>query len=181
MKAHRVIRGGKSGLPEAATDLAKDLANPCLRQVRRQGARQLISQFRLQLPGRSADTVVSRHLCLLCLGIGSQSLLRQRRLVSITLSPALPLRLFQCHSFLTPFTFDSIMTYDSHPQERFYQRHWEAGFEDKSNIPGLTISRVGDRTSSLDPSDRWFGWTSSETEKMARFRMVRDIIKGAGK
>jgi hypothetical protein len=73
---------------------------------------------------------------------------------------------------------DSMMTYDKHPSKRFYLRHWEAGFEDKSNIPLVPIS--GDNTSNLDVSDPWFSKSEgSHDVRQASLDMVQEIIRRA--
>jgi RHS repeat-associated protein len=75
---------------------------------------------------------------------------------------------------------DSIMTYDKSPSKRFYQRHWEAGFEEKSNIPGVTI--LGGNTSNLDVSDPWFSeGARDDVVKQGSLNLVQEIIRASRK
>ena len=57
-----------------------------------------------------------------------------------------------------PIESDAIMTYGK-GKCRFYPRNWEAGFQDKSNIPGKKVvsgDEVFDNTTALSITDPWF-------------------------
>lgn len=66
---------------------------------------------------------------------------------------------------------DSIMAGDS----VFYDRHWAAGIDDKSNIPDLPIGI--DNTSELDANGSWFGGIWGEE----RLKIVSPLITEAEK
>ena len=71
------------------------------------------------------------------------------------------------------------MNYAQAPHKRFFERNWKAGFEDKSNIPGLAIrsGALGDNTSELSDRDPWFRQHSNLVQRQTVLDSVKGIIR----